>query len=141
MGLQSTVTMGIISNPKQLIEGKSFIQMDAAISSGNSGGPVLNREAKVIGIVNGYIIDAQNLNLAIPINEIKHFIDVEHNLALTADSETIIRLFHSSKWRYISRRTKRWNTSWLGYSAYRKWNGSRRMAQWSSAWNNCNVYY
>lgn len=57
-GLGSTVTSGIISNiardvtigPAQYIEG--FLQIDAAVNSGNSGGPLFNSEGKIIGVVN-----------------------------------------------------------------------------------------
>jgi S1-C subfamily serine protease len=53
------------------------IQTDAAINPGNSGGPLLDIEGKVIGISTAYVLGAQNISFAIPINaakaEIKRF--------------------------------------------------------------------
>ncbi|MBL4667679.1 MAG: trypsin-like peptidase domain-containing protein [Flavobacteriales bacterium] len=48
--LGQTVTKGIISG-KRLIEGNSYIQTDVSISGGNSGGPLVNVEGEVLGIV------------------------------------------------------------------------------------------
>jgi len=45
LGLQSTVTAGIIS-----AKGASFIQTDAAVNLGNSGGPLVDREGRLVGI-------------------------------------------------------------------------------------------
>jgi len=43
-GMPFTVTEGIVSNPRQIIDGSNFIQTDAAINPGNSGGPVINEK-------------------------------------------------------------------------------------------------
>lgn len=52
-GLEQTLTMGVVSGLGRPGEGKSladFIQTDAAINSGNSGGPLLDSEGRLIGI-------------------------------------------------------------------------------------------
>lgn len=69
--LQSTVTTGIISAMRLDPSGLTFIQSDAAISGGNSGGPMLDENGNVIGIsVSSYIgARTQNLNNFIPIND------------------------------------------------------------------------
>ena len=73
-GLEGTFTKGIISGIRpegiSLVRGK-VLQMDASISQGSSGGPVLNEIGKVIGISVGHRIDGQNLNFAIPVNYLK----------------------------------------------------------------------
>lgn len=63
-----SVTRGIVSNVVTLpaLGSMTAIQFDAAISSGNSGGPVFDEEGKVIGVVRASVNDAQNLNFAIP---------------------------------------------------------------------------
>jgi serine protease Do len=74
-GLQHTVTMGIISAKNRTIGGgpyDNFLQTDAAVNPGNSGGPLLNLRGEVIGI-NTKIFSrtgqSGGLNFAIPIQE------------------------------------------------------------------------
>jgi len=49
----------------------SFIQFDAASNKGSSGGPLINLEGQLIGIVSGGFIQEQNVNYAIPINRVR----------------------------------------------------------------------
>ena len=73
LGLTGTFSEGIISSASREIEGLEFIQTTTPISSGNSGGPLVDEHGKVIGITTGAFTEGQNLNLAIPasaINEI-----------------------------------------------------------------------
>ena len=65
-----TFAAGIISNSKRVYDDVTYIQTDAAISPGNSGGPLLNAYGEVIGINSWYRTDAQNLNFAIEISQI-----------------------------------------------------------------------
>ena len=46
----STLTKGIVSAPERNSDGVSYLQMDATISPGNSGGPVMNSKGEVVGI-------------------------------------------------------------------------------------------
>lgn len=81
-GFDRTVTVGIISGTgRHLGQGLSaiedFIQTDAAINQGNSGGPLLNIRGEVIGI-NTAIIDpsrAQGVGFAVPINMAKDVVN------------------------------------------------------------------
>ena len=78
-GLDSTFTKGIVSAKNRQIPqfGFKFIQTDAAINQGNSGGPLINTAGEVIGI-NTLTVDkmlAEGLNFAIPINEVKALIE------------------------------------------------------------------
>jgi S1-C subfamily serine protease len=72
MGLQNSLTSGIISNSARTVDGASYIQFSAPISSGSSGGVLLDDQGKVIGIIRATILNSQNLNLAIPVDEIKN---------------------------------------------------------------------
>lgn len=65
IGLTDTFTHGMISNTDRYISGKNCIQFTAPISSGNSGGPLLDSTGKVIGVVTMMVEDAQNINFAI----------------------------------------------------------------------------
>jgi serine protease Do len=89
MDFAQTVTKGIISSPKRTVPttvGKDgglewemdVIQTDAAINQGNSGGPLINIEGKVIGINSMKIAESgvEGLGFAIPINEAKPIIEM-----------------------------------------------------------------
>ena len=81
----NTVTSGIISGlGRGITAGSPFegfvekldnvIQTDAAISPGNSGGPLLNSKGQVIGINTAIAQSGQNIGFAIPVNLIKEII-------------------------------------------------------------------
>ena len=66
------MTSGVVSAIRIFSRsGLTFIQSDAAISPGNSGGPLLDKNGNVIGISVSIIADvsAQGLNLFIPIGD------------------------------------------------------------------------
>ncbi len=73
VGLQNTISDGIISNVKQIVGDDTFIQITAPISHGSSGGALVNEYGEVIGITSAGIDDAQNIGFAIPINVIQLF--------------------------------------------------------------------
>jgi len=68
LGLENTMSVGIISNANRILDGSRFIQISAPISPGSSGGALLNTAGKVIGITSALFVQGQNLNLAIPID-------------------------------------------------------------------------
>jgi S1-C subfamily serine protease len=74
LGLADTVTTGVVSAVRANVPGldSPVIQFDAAISPGNSGGPVSNAEGQVVGVAQAKIIreNAEGLALAIPIAEV-----------------------------------------------------------------------
>lgn len=53
---------------------KRYIQIDASISSGNSGGPLFNSDERVIGVNTWGRTDGQNLNFAVHCSEVKTFL-------------------------------------------------------------------
>ena len=65
-GLENTLSEGIISG-KRKIKGQKFIQVDAAISPGSSGGGLFDEYGHLIGITSFTLKGAQKLNFAIPI--------------------------------------------------------------------------
>ena len=78
----STFTSGIISKPAYNIDGVNYIQTTADITHGNSGGALIDRFGKVIGITSAKIDynGISYMNLAIPANNIG---SVKRNLKLT----------------------------------------------------------
>ena len=69
-GLTGTFTQGIITYANRNVDGVSCVQHDAAISGGNSGGPLFNSYGEVIGINSWTLTDSQNLNFAISVREL-----------------------------------------------------------------------
>jgi len=74
-GLEQTVSNGIISGIRVLENGNRVIQTTAPASPGSSGGPLLNRQGQVIGIITFSLVGGQNLNFAIPANYAKGMLD------------------------------------------------------------------
>ncbi len=90
LGYRGTVTQGIISGKDRLVKIDTkddellmkVIQTDAAINEGNSGGPLLNINGEVIGIVSLKLSDKdiEGMGFAIPIEyAINHIKDLEEN--------------------------------------------------------------
>lgn len=77
---QNTVTVGVISGTGRSVTATDgsktetltdMIQTDAAINSGNSGGPLVNAAGEVIGINTATSTSAENMGFAIPISSVK----------------------------------------------------------------------
>jgi serine protease Do len=66
MGLEKTVSEGIVSAIRKLPKLGDIIQITAAISPGSSGGPVFNSSGVVIGVARATFRTGQNLNFAVP---------------------------------------------------------------------------
>ncbi len=70
-GMPYTETNGIVSAPRQLMEGSYYIQTDAAVNPGNSGGPVVDEAGKVVGITTCKFSQADNMGFAVPVDILK----------------------------------------------------------------------
>ena len=68
--LPGTFTQGMVSHDNRTLGSVDYLQMDTAISHGNSGGPLVNIYGDVVGINTSSYMDGQNLNLAIKPHEV-----------------------------------------------------------------------
>jgi len=84
-GFTDTFSQGIITNSRREEAGVVHIQHSASISSGNSGGPLINEFCEIIGINTWvYLGDsgvAQNLNFAVSVEEIANLTVVNYTMA------------------------------------------------------------
>ncbi len=89
LGLQFSVSQGIVSGvhrpgPSGL---EAYIQTDAALNPGNSGGPLINVQGKVVGINNFKISSGESLGFALESNYIKEAVN---EIYLKAMNETLL---------------------------------------------------
>jgi serine protease Do len=78
LGLDHTVTAGIISAKGRFLGSgpyDNFIQTDASVNPGNSGGPLCNMAGEVVGINTAIVAQAQGIGFAIPINMAKEILE------------------------------------------------------------------
>ena len=93
-GLEATYSAGTVSNPSRQVDGQTFIQFNAPISPGSSGGGLFDLDGEVIGITAAseniktgpQAGLAQNLNFAVPINRVKTTLNPEGGYELEKDS-------------------------------------------------------
>jgi serine protease Do len=94
LGLERTVTEGILSTKTRQMAGDLYLQTTAQINPGNSGGPLFNMSGEVIGITNMKITFGEGLGFAIPIEAVKYFLDHRDAFAYSNDNP-------SNPYRYL----------------------------------------
>jgi tetratricopeptide (TPR) repeat protein len=80
LGLEETVSEGIVSAVRQIEGIGRIIQITAPISPGSSGSPVINMRGEIIGVASLNLSGGQNLNFAIPSARILALIDRGRNV-------------------------------------------------------------
>ena len=69
LGLDNTMSQGIISNPSRVLDGTKYIQISVPIAPGSSGGALINEQGQAVGVTSaGFANSTGDLNLAIPIS-------------------------------------------------------------------------
>jgi serine protease Do len=94
LGLERTVTEGILSTKTRELEGELYLQTTAQINPGNSGGPLFNLRGEVVGVTNMKITMGEGLGFAIPVESVEHFL--HHRDAYAYDNDS-----PSSPYRYL----------------------------------------
>ncbi|NNF98611.1 MAG: tetratricopeptide repeat protein [Desulfobacteraceae bacterium] len=82
LGFDQTVSEGIVSGIRFMPNVGNFFQISAPISQGSSGGPVLNSEGQVLGVVTFMLVMGQNLNFAVSVEGIHELSNSEHGLTV-----------------------------------------------------------
>jgi len=75
LGLERSVTEGVLSQTHRNFGGILYLQVDAPVNPGNSGGPLFNARGQVIGIINMGVPTMEGLNFAIPARHAKYILD------------------------------------------------------------------
>jgi serine protease Do len=86
LGLERTVTQGILSTKTRELEGELYLQTSTQINPGNSGGPLFNLAGEVVGVTNMKITFGEGLGFAIPVELVKGFLDHRDAFAYSADN-------------------------------------------------------
>jgi len=77
---EATLTRGLVSAKKNMKDGWEVLQIDAAITHGNSGGPVMNDRGEVIGLATFVSVDeqrkqqVQGMNFIVPTTIVNEFV-------------------------------------------------------------------
>jgi serine protease Do len=86
LGLERTVTEGIVSTKTRPMGGELYLQTTAQINPGNSGGPLFNMNGEVIGVTNMKITFGEGLGFAIPAESVRSFLDHRDAFAYSNDN-------------------------------------------------------
>jgi serine protease Do len=86
LGLERTVTEGILSTKTRPMAGELYLQTTTQINPGNSGGPLFNMRGEVVGITNMKITFGEGLGFAIPVEAVKFFLDHRDAFAYSNDN-------------------------------------------------------
>lgn len=73
-GMPFSVTEGTVSSPKQLMDNNYFIQTDAAVNPGNSGGPMFDDKNELVAVTVSKIKDADNMGFGVPVASLKEIL-------------------------------------------------------------------
>jgi hypothetical protein len=90
LGLTDTVSSGLVGAVRKVEADFTVLQISAPIAPGSSGGPLFDDRGKVIGVATAILLGGQNLNLGVPINDVK-------NLLAASDPVTLAVLAKHSK--------------------------------------------
>jgi len=74
-GLTGTMSPGIVSAGLRNTRDRNLLQISAPISSGSSGGPVVDSRGQVVGVALGSLKEGQNLNFAVHASTVRLFLN------------------------------------------------------------------
>ena len=110
--LKGSFTGGIISSTSRTYGASDCLQMDVTISSGNSGGPLVNVYGEVVGINSASYVDGENTNLAIKVSMLEK-LDMDKNWSVKEFKE----------W-YETESSRSWSPWYVDSTGRQTWNYS-----------------
>jgi serine protease Do len=94
LGLERTVTEGIVSTKTRQMQGDLYLQTTAQINPGNSGGPLFNQRGEAVGVTNMKLAFGEGIGFAIPVDTVTRFLN--HRDSYAYDNEN-----PSTAYRYL----------------------------------------
>ena len=94
LGLERTLSRGVIATTQRSFEGMTYIQTTTQINPGNSGGPLFNDKGEVIGVTNMKIPFGEGLGFAIPARYVRDFIRNRDAFAFDDQNPNSGHLYH-----------------------------------------------
>ena len=82
LGLEDTVSNGLISAVREVHAGLSVLQISAPIAPGSSGGPLFNERGEVIGVATAVSTAGQNLNFGLPSKYVTDLVEHPHPISM-----------------------------------------------------------
>jgi len=82
LGLEHSVVAGVLSGRRE-IDGREMLQLAIPIERGNSGGPLLDRQGRVHGLLTMKSLKTDNLGFAVPVNALKPLIEKPNPIAIS----------------------------------------------------------
>lgn len=74
LGLEDTVSNGLVSAVRKLDKSLTVLQISAPIAPGSSGGPIFNDHGEVIGVATAIMLGGQNINFGVPVSYLKELL-------------------------------------------------------------------
>ena len=104
LGLERSVSQGIVSMRNRNFSGLTFLQTTTEINPGNSGGPLFNLKGEVVGVTNMKMVYGEGLGFAIPVSYMKHFLNNRDAFAFDRDNPNAgYRYLEAPKRRKVGR--------------------------------------
>ncbi|HBI46184.1 MAG TPA: hypothetical protein DDY78_25525 [Planctomycetales bacterium] len=82
-GLKRSVVTGVLSSRRE-VEGRPVLQLAMPVEPGNSGGPVLDMDGRVVGVVSSKSLVTPNLGFAVAVESLKPLLEKPHPVPMSA---------------------------------------------------------
>ncbi len=99
LGLERSVVAGVLSGRRE-VDGRTMLQIAMPIERGNSGGPILDLQGRVHGLVTLKSLKTENLGFAAPVNQLKPLLERPNPVAM--DKWLTIGVLDTDLWKPLA---------------------------------------